>query len=77
MQSNDIKYINIKFNITKEQIEKVSPYIDNVEELVEKGLKEFLIELNDAIVGELDTNYRPTETSSMLQEVYDEVYNKN
>ena len=42
-----------KFIITEEQIEKIRPYIDNVEEKINAGLEAFLIELNYAIVGEL------------------------
>ena len=66
-----------KFIITEEQIEKIRPYIDNIEEKINAGLEAFLIELNYAIVGELGEDYETTKTSEELQKVYDDILNQN
>ena len=64
------------FRITKEQIEKLRPYLPNIDELV-LDYEEFQTKLDDAIIDELDENYEDTETSVMLQKLYDEIYNQN
>ena len=66
-----------KFIITEDQIKQIKPYIPDVEEQIKKGLEPFLIELNYAIVGELDDDYNATESSSKLQKIYDEILNQN
>ena len=64
------------FRITKEQIEKLRPYLPNIDELV-LDYEEFQTKLDDAIIDELDENYDDTETSIMLQRIYDEIYDQN
>ena len=64
------------FRITKEQIEKLRPYLPNIDELV-LDYEEFQTKLDDAIIDELDENYDDTETSIMLQKIYDEIYDQN
>ncbi len=64
------------FRITKEQIEKLRPYLPNIDELV-LDYEEFQTKLDDAIIDELDANYNDTETSIMLQKIYDEIYDQN
>ena len=64
------------FRITKEQIEKLRSYLPNIDELV-LDYEEFQTKLDDAIIDELDENYNDTETSIMLQKIYDEIYDQN
>ena len=64
------------FRITKEQIEKLRPYLPNIDELV-LDYEEFQTKLDDAIIDELDENYDDTEVSIMLQRIYDEIYKQN
>ncbi len=64
------------FRITKEQIEKLRPYLPNIDELV-LDYEEFQTKLDDAIIDELDENYNDTDTSIMLQKIYDEIYDQN
>ena len=64
------------FRITKDQIEKLRPYLPNIDELV-LDYEEFQTKLDDAIIDELDENYNDTETSIMLQKIYDEIYDQN
>ncbi|MDE6441211.1 MAG: hypothetical protein K2L12_00475 [Clostridia bacterium] len=65
-----------KFKITYEQLEKIRPYIENLDELL-NNYSEFQTELNDAIVMELDEDYEDTDLSTMLQNIYDEIYLQN
>ena len=64
------------FRITKEQIEKLRPYLPNIDELV-LDYEEFQTKLDDAIIDELDEKYNDTDTSIMLQKIYDEIYDQN
>lgn len=64
------------FRITKEQIEKLRPYLPNIDALV-LDYEEFQTRLDDAIIDELDENYNDTETSILLQRIYDEIYDQN
>lgn len=66
-----------KFKITKEQKEKLESFLPNIDELLQGSLRFFLRELDDVIVGELGENYNDTETSIMLQKIYDEIYDQN
>lgn len=66
-----------KFKITQEQIEKIKPFLPNIDELLQGSLRDFLRELDDAIIGELGENYDDTETSIMLQKIFDEIYDQN
>ena len=66
------------FIITDEQIEKIRPYMENIDEVIKQGFEQFLIELDDAIIGELGLDdYNSTPTSEMLQKLYDEILNQN
>ncbi len=70
---------NVKFVITNEQIEKLRPYLPNIDELVQKDIGDFQEELNDAIVYWLDSSngYEHTTTSLYLEELYDLIYEQN
>jgi hypothetical protein len=64
------------FKITYGQLEKIRPYLPNVDELL-NDIGEFQGELNDAIVFQLDDDYEDTDVSLMLQIIYDEIYDQN
>lgn len=66
-----------KFKITQEQKEKLKPFLPNIDELLQGTLRDFLRELDDAIIGELGGNYDDTDTSIMLQKIFDEIYDQN
>lgn len=70
---------NVKFIITNEQIEKLRPYLPDIDELVQKDIEEFQEELNDAIVYWLDSSngYEHTPESMYLEELYDLIYEQN
>jgi hypothetical protein len=72
MQQNLIK-------ITEEQLKKIRPYMPNVDNMLNFSLHDFLSNLDDAIFDQLDkkNDYEDTETSIMLQNVYDEIYDQN
>lgn len=65
------------FKITEEQIEKIRPFMENLENYLKGSLGDFLSELNLVICCELDINYEDTPNSIMLQKVYDDIYNQN
>ncbi len=65
------------FIITKEQIEQIRPFMENVEEKIKLGFEPFLIELDDIIIGELGDDYETTETSAKLQKIYDDILDQN
>lgn len=67
----------VDFIITKEQIEQIRPFMENVEEKIKQGFEPFLIELNYAIVGELGEDYETTRTSAKLQKIYDDILDQN
>ena len=66
-----------QFKITQEQKEKLKPFLPNIDELLQGSLRNFLRELEDAIIGELGENYEDTDTSIMLQKIFDEIYDQN
>lgn len=66
-----------QFKITQEQKEKLKPFLPNIDELLQGTLRDFLRELDDAIIGELGGNYDDTDTSIMLQKIFDEIYDQN
>ena len=68
-----------EFIISSEQIEKLRPYLPDIDSLVCGDLDLFEDELNDAIVYHLDSKngYEETEISMFLQDLYDEIYNQN
>ncbi len=59
--------------ITNEQIEKIRPFMPDIDVLIKGSLHKFLCELDDAIVAELDEDYEDTDVSIMLQRLYDEI----
>lgn len=68
------------FKITEEQVEKIRPFLKNINELIAKSIVEFQLALDDAIIGELefrDDEYWDTPNSIMLQKIYDEIYQQN
>jgi hypothetical protein len=67
---------NANFKITYRQLEKIRPYLPNVDELLQ-NIGKFQTELNDAIIFQLDKDYEDTAASIMLQNVYDEIYHQN
>lgn len=76
MQQENRYLKNAKFHITQEQVDKIRPYFNDVDDYLD-DISKFQNELNDAIVMELDENYEDTDASIMLQRVYDEIYNQN
>ena len=66
-----------QFKITQEHKEKLKPFLPNIDELLQGTLRDFLRELDDAIIGELGGNYDDTDTSIMLQKIFDEIYDQN
>ncbi len=66
-------------NITNEQIEKMKPYIKNIEEIVKNGdVQELLDAIDDIIVDNiLGNNDEPDEEGIKLQKIYDQIYNQN
>lgn len=64
------------FIITDEQIEKLRPYLKNIDELLFDHDK-FEDELDSAILYETDRNFDPTPTSLMLERIYDDIYWQN
>jgi hypothetical protein len=63
--------------VTREQLDKIRPYMPDVDNMLNFSLHEFLCNLDDAIVFQLDDEYNSTKTSRMLQNVYDEIYDQN
>ena len=59
--------------ITKEEIEKIRPFIPDVDDYMEKDLRELVIELGYAITSEMDKNYELTPTSRMLERLTDDL----
>jgi hypothetical protein len=67
------------FIITKEQIEKIRPFMPEIDDLMQNYSK-FENAFDDAIIGELefrDDEYWDTPNSIMLQKIYDEIYRQN
>lgn len=67
--------------IKDEQIEILKPYIENIDELVQNGsVQEVLDAIDDVIVDNIlgnDDDDEPDEEGIKLQKVYDEIYNQN
>lgn len=65
--------------IKDEQIEILKPYIENIDELVQNGsVQEVLDAIDDAIVDNiLGNDDEPDEEGIKLQKMYDEIYNQN
>ena len=67
---------NIK--ITKEQIEKLRPFIPKIDDYLRTmDVEAFLREIDDAEIGELDDNYNSTPTSRMIRKLYLEITEQN
>ena len=56
------------FKITEEQIEKLRPYLPDIDELIQ-DYSRFEIRLDDAIIDELDENYE-LKLQRILQAFY-------
>lgn len=65
--------------IKDEQIEILKPYIENIDELVQGGsVQEVLDAIDEVIVDNiLGNDDEPDEEGVKLQKVYDEIYNQN
>lgn len=63
--------------ITDKQMEYLVRYMPNLKELLQGDLNDFLIELDDIIIGELGDDYETTEISAKLQKIYDEILDQN
>lgn len=65
-------------NITDEQKQIVSEYIDNFSELIKEGdVNKLLLSIDDVIIYNLDENDEPDEIGIKLQRIYDQIYNQN
>ena len=65
--------------IKDEQIKLLEPYIENINELVQIGsVQEILDAIEEVIVDNiLGNNDEPDEDGIKLQKVYDEIFNQN
>ncbi len=65
--------------ITDEQINKLKPYIENIDDLIQKGdVQDLLDAIDDVIVDNiLGNNDEPDEEGIELQKIYDQIYNQN
>lgn len=65
--------------IKDEQINILEPYIENIDELVQNGsVQEVLDAIDDVIVDNiLGNDDEPDEEGIKLQKVYDGIYNQN
>ena len=67
----------MSFIITDEQKKELRKYMLNLEDFLDGDIDDFLIELDDVIIGELGDDYETTETSAKLQKIYDDILNQN
>ena len=65
--------------IKNEQIEKLKPYIENIDELIQNDdVQEVLDAIDDVIIDNiLANNDEPDEEGIELQKIYDQIYNQN
>lgn len=65
--------------INDEQIKALKPYIDNIEDLIEKDdVQEVLDAIDDVIVDNiLGNDDEPDDEGIKLQKIYDEIYDQN
>lgn len=63
----------LEFNITPEQIEIIRPYVKDLDKVLLQGYDRFSVVLDEAIEANLDRNYKHTETSKMLEEIYQKI----
>lgn len=66
-------------NVTKEQIEILTPYIDNLSELLTgDDVQELLDAIDDVIVNNILGNHNePDKEGILLQRIYDQIFNQN
>ena len=65
--------------VCTEEIEKLKPYIDNIEELVKLDDVQLLFDVIDDVIIEnmLSNNDEPDEEGIKLQKIYDEISSRN
>lgn len=65
--------------VKTEQIEMLKPHIENIEDLIETGdVQEVLDAIDDVIVDNiLANNDEPDDEGVKLQKIYDEIFNEN
>mgnify|MGYP001081493243 CR=1 FL=1 len=65
--------------VKTEQIEMLKPHIENIEDLIETGdVQEVLDAIDDVIVDNiLANNDEPDDEGVKLQKIYDEIFNQN
>lgn len=65
--------------VCTEEIEKLKPYIDNIEELVKLDDVQLLFDVIDDVIIEnmLSNNDEPDEEGIKLQKIYDEISYRN
>lgn len=65
--------------VCTEEIEKLKPYIDNIEELVKLDDVQLLFNVIDDVIIEnmLSNNDEPDEEGIKLQKIYDEISYRN
>ncbi|MEG1528736.1 MAG: hypothetical protein RR405_00145 [Clostridia bacterium] len=60
------------FKITNEQIEELRPYMENIDELADGGLEDFMHELNNVVIYYFKDD-EPTKLAYKLERIYDEI----
>ena len=65
--------------IKPEQIKELKPYIENIDELIQDGdVQDLLDAIDDVIVDNiLGNNDEPDEEGIRLQKIYDQIYVQN
>lgn len=65
--------------IKDEQIKLLEPYIENINELVQIGSVQEILDAIDGVIVDniLGNNDEPDEDGIKLQKVYDEIFNQN
>lgn len=65
--------------VTAKQIEVLTPYINNIEELIKSYDVDDVLDAIDAVIVDniLANNDEPDSVGIKLQKVYDEIFNQN
>lgn len=65
--------------IKDEQVKKLKPYVENIEDLIQSDDVQGLLDtIDDTIVNDiLGNDDEPTAEGIKLQRIYDEIYNQN
>lgn len=71
MQQKEIIISKEHYDFLKEK------YIFNIDDILKKGISNFLDVLDDIMVSTLNENDEPTLETIKLEKVYDKVYNDN